>query len=132
MDRSASDLRLKAGELAERYSEAQREVARLTQLCEDVSEREASLVEERDKLRAEVRAALNEKEELAESLSVLKELAASATSEHESAIQLLKDSHEQANKAYKENIDQLQGEVALLTNRMKQDAESAGSSLSNK
>lgn len=126
VDRSSSDLRLKANELAERYSESQREVARLREAAEAAALLTATLVEERDRALEQIRNDAAEHEQVVAQRTDLQQQLAAIQTEHCSQLQRFQEERQREAQADKDLIAQLQAELTLAANRMKQDADSAG------
>lgn len=125
-DRAAGDLRLKAAELAERYSEAQRELVRLKEGLEASDLHVSDVAVERDRLQGEVRRLTEQRDTLAAEHASAVERCATLQAEHEQQLRALAEERAGERRAHEDQLAQAQAELALAVNRMKQDADSAG------
>jgi chromosome segregation ATPase len=126
IDRSGGDLRLKAAELAERHSEAQREVVRLREAAEAAALQVAALTEERDQLVAQVQLLSEQNTALSAEQASGADRYAAIQTEYEGRLRALAEQHAADIRTREEQATQLQADLALATNRLKQEADSAG------
>lgn len=125
-ERSGSDMKLKVGELAERYGEAQRELTRLRDGAEERRLEIAALTEERDRHATALSVCEAARDELVRTLKLAEEHAPTQIAVHESRVQDLEAKLARRNEEFAEQLAQLRAEVDAAHSRLRAEEDSAG------
>lgn len=124
-DRSSSDLRLKATELAERFGEAQREITKLRELVEDKQVQLDALGAEKARLESETQVSLSQMAERSSQLADAEARCQSLQSSHADELRLLAEGKAKELREGTELAARLQAELAEAHSRLRVGEDSA-------
>lgn len=125
-ERSGSDLRLKVGELAERYGETQRELTRLREAAEERQLDATALMEERDGLAEALVVCEGARDELLSRLKSTEEQLPVQLAAHDTRIAELQSQLSRRGEEFSEQLAQLRAEVDAAHSRLRVEEDSAG------
>lgn len=124
-DRSSSDLRLKATELAERFGEAQREITRLRESLEERQAQVEALAAEKACLEQQALTAATNLAELSAQLSDTEARCTALQTLHAQELHVLMEGKDRELRAGQEVVARLQAELAEANNRARAEEDSA-------
>lgn len=119
-------MRLKASELAERYGEAQREIARLRDAVEARQVELSSVGEDRNSQSEALRICEANRDELLTRVRQLEEQAESAQSMHDQSMRELESLRQRESEQSAEQVARLRAEVDAAQSRLQVEEDSAG------
>ena len=125
-ERSSGDFRLKATQLAERYTEAQKEISHLQDLNTELNNKLTKCIQEKEEYIQSSKNIEKEKLELLEQFNTLQDVYQQVITKNQKILTEINTNNTLENKKKDDIIVQLQAELSSTIERMRLDASSAG------
>lgn len=125
-ERSSGDFRLKATQLAERYTEAQKEISHLQDLNTELNNKLTKCIQEKEEYIQSTKDIEKEKLELLEQFNTLQDEYQLVITKNQEILTEINTNNTIENKKKDDIIVQLQAELSSTIERMRLDASSAG------